>query len=120
MTSDEFLSRIDAHMERGNELMEEVRQEMRLTREVYAREAAATREVLDRHEVAFKHGVEVIQENREAMQEVRISLREERVSARQSWRDLQREIRSNTEWIKTQTQALLKLIDEMGGGPQPA
>jgi hypothetical protein len=108
----EILNRLDAHTERsnehmarGNELMDDVREELRLSREFREREAAEMRELMRRHEVSFKAGIEVIEENRMAMQEVRASLHDQQV-----------EIRANTRWVEVQTKAMLSLIDEIRGG----
>jgi hypothetical protein len=99
MASDEILERLDAHMAQSNEHLAEIRLE--------------NREALRRHEVSFKQGLEVIEENLAAMREVRTDLR-----------DLQVEIRANTRWVEAQTKAVLQLIDEfrggLGPGPAPA
>ena len=52
MADRDFLERIDRHMERGNELMADVREEMRLTREQYADQREFMRELTLRHERA--------------------------------------------------------------------
>ena len=86
------LERIDAHMARGNELMERIQQEMRLTREFHATALADfrtfTRELIAR--------VERI--GREELRELR------RFGAEQ--RDLRDESRA-------QTRALLRVLDRL-------
>jgi O-methyltransferase involved in polyketide biosynthesis len=95
MAPDEILSRIDRHMGRGNELMAEIREEMRLSRASHERiwrghqdQLQFTREVVRRNELAF-------QENSRILAEL-------------------------YEDVKAHTQAILRVLDRLGGGEAPA
>jgi hypothetical protein len=113
MASDEFLARIDAHMERGNELMEQIRAEHRLNRATYERiledqerreseyqqHLQITREVIRRNELAFQENTRVLAE----------------VSA-----ELISELRELGAEVRAQTQAIFRMLDRFDGGAEPA
>jgi hypothetical protein len=90
-----FLDRIDRHMERGNELMAGVREEMRLSR---AQAAEHARLYADLRQFMREMTLRVQRIAREEIRELR-ELREEH-------RDLH-------EQSRAQTQALLRVIDRM-------
>jgi len=67
----ELLKQIDRHMGRGNELMERVEAEMRLTREQHADHTRAFQLAIKELVRAGRENREVIRENRRAMREMR-------------------------------------------------
>lgn len=117
MASDEFLSRIDAHMERGNELMQQIRAEHRLSRATYERiledqgrresryqeQLQITREVVRRNEIAFQEGSRLAAQHIERLQELGERLQE------------------LGEEVRAQTQAIFRMLDRFDdGGAEPA
>jgi methyl-accepting chemotaxis protein len=97
---DRSLERIDEHMARGNELMDDVREEMRLSRAQY-------RELSERHE-------SLIRDMRQFMHEAIVRM--ERITTRMTERmdDLHEE-------SVAQRRALLWILDRLGGnGPSGA
>lgn len=103
MASDEFLTRIDAHvaridehMARGNELMEQVRAEIELTRISYEHQLHVTREIVRQNRTAFQQVGDVLVEVRDDL----------------------RELKAETH---AQTEAIFKMLDRFGnGGAEPA
>ncbi len=104
MADREILERLDAHMERGNQLMDRVEEQMRLTREF--------------------HRVE-LPEHREFMRQM--ILRVERIG-RDQWRELsrlndelERQGAEGREESHAQRSALLKVLDRLDRlDPPPA
>jgi methyl-accepting chemotaxis protein len=79
------------HQRRANELMEEIRGEMRLNREV-----------IRRNELAFQENSRVLSGLVEMV------------------REMKEEVRAQTEEVRAQARAIFKLIDRLDGGTAPA
>ncbi|MGI8440072.1 MAG: YdeI/OmpD-associated family protein, partial [Thermoleophilaceae bacterium] len=97
-----LLETIEGHMERGNDLMDEVREEIRLTRE----------------EVRL---------SREQHADLRVFIREASLRAERFTEGVLAELRALSagqddlrEESRAQTQALLRVLDRLGPGPSPA
>lgn len=106
MADDEILRRLDEHTERGNELMSEVRQEMRLSREQHADLREFIREQTVRAERVTDRQVTALDALVLRQDEGIAALRQMRVEIREELRDLRAESRA-------QTQALMKVIDRL-------
>ena len=91
MADREMLERIDSHLSRGNELMEQIRQEHRLNREEHR---------LNREEHRLNRAA--VQGMREVAREVVLELREHR--------ELLRDVRHG---IQAQTESLMYVLDEL-------
>ena len=104
---DRTLDRIDGHMVRGNELMEEIREEHRLNREQHSREHELNRREHRLNRAAIENNTRVLRELLLQRQEDRVIL--ERIE----------------QGIHAQTQGLLHVLDELrngrgGSGTAPA
>jgi Ribonuclease G/E len=91
----EILARIDRHLERSNELMDEVRREIDLTRE----EIRLSREER--------------QTSREMFDDLREFIREITLRVERGGREMVQELRDLRAESQAQRQALLQLIDRM-------
>lgn len=98
MTSRKLLAEIKAlrlesreHHRRADQLMEEIRDEMRLNREV-----------IRRNELAFQENSRVLS------------------SLVDTVREMKEEVRAQTQEVRAQTQAIFKLIDRLNGGAATA
>lgn len=102
----EFERRIEQHMARGNELMADVRQEMRLNRVSYERQANVLSNALERNREAFERNSAVM---------ANLIERHERVTDGmiEALRDMRDEIRA-------ETRAIFKVIDRLEGGASAA
>jgi hypothetical protein len=104
-----LLESIEGHMERGNDLMDEVREEIRLTREEVR---------LSREEVRL---------SREQHADLRVFIREASLRAERFTEGVLAELKALSagqddlrEESRAQTQALLRLLDRLGPGTSPA
>ena len=99
----DFLERIDRHMERGNEIMERVEQELQLTRELHAEYMQEIREVRRGYRITIRQLFDLVRENREAMRDNREAMQE------------------MAERSDAHTKAIWALLDRLeGDGPAPA
>ena len=83
-----FFSRLDEHLARGNELMEEIREEMRLSREMFADLRVFMRDITLRVERGGREQVRQMRELTDA-------------------------VREDREENRAQTETLLRVIDRM-------
>ncbi len=95
MADREFLERMDQRLARGNELLGEVKDEMRLNREERAESREFIREIVGRIERGSREEVRVLQ-------------------------GLTDEIRDLIAESRAQREALLRMLDRLGPGPEPA
>lgn len=106
----DLLKRLDRHMERGNELfyrgnelMDRVEEEMRLTREQHADHMRETREARRGYRIAINEVLREGRANREVISENRVAMREMR------------------EASEAHTKAIWALLDRLeNGGASPA
>lgn len=108
MTERELIARIDGHMARQNELIDEIRAEIKLSRE--AHQLNLREHQLNRREHQLNRTA--IQENRSVLRELVTQLREDR-----------KILGSIEQGIQAQTAGLLHVLDELrgrGGGAEPA
>ena len=118
-----FLSRIDEHMRRGSELMEQIRAEHELHRkqaaeadaryqeqiELTRQEVQITREVVRRNEIAFQANSRLNAELVGAVVDVRDTVREVRADLRELGAE-----------VRAQTEAIFRMLDRFDGGSEPA
>jgi hypothetical protein len=109
VTEQEFFDRMDSHMAetrlymaRGNELMEQIREEHRLNRE----EHKLCRQEHKRNQARFQNSQAVMREMLLELREGRAMLREMRAEMKAEFRDVGDAIRANTE-------GLLRVLDEL-------
>lgn len=102
MAGDALLRRIDEHMARGNEVMDEIRAEVARSRRSYEDQLQITREVIRRNEL-------VLQDFRKGFHELVEQIRELTASTR--------EVREES---RAHSKAIFALIDRLGGGGAPA
>jgi hypothetical protein len=101
-----LLSRIDAHMERGNELMAEIREEMARGREDRADLRVFIRDITRRNEIV--------------LQGVASELSELRAETRAGTEEIRAHMREETSWIRAQTDAILEVLDRLPPRDGPA
>jgi hypothetical protein len=105
MAEREVLDRIDAHMARGNELLEEVREEMRLSRE----ERELSRELFgDMRDFMSEVTVRVERVAREQIAELR--------KLGRGFEAVTEELRDMRGETRAQTRAILRVLDKLDGG----
>jgi hypothetical protein len=111
MPDGDLLSRLDKHMARGNELLEEIRREHELNRREHELNRQQYREL---HEITVRES----RLNRAAIHETR-SVTRELVAHLREDRELLADIRQG---IQANTEGLLRVLDELrrGDGPSPA
>jgi chromosome segregation ATPase len=101
------LARIDRHLDRGDELMQSLRDEMRLTREMHERNYAL---MLREFELNRREH----RETRAAVQSLRSAVRALAVQVEENTRVL----RDVSDGIRAQTEGLMRVLDELRGrGP---
>jgi hypothetical protein len=110
MADDEVLRRIDRHMERGNELMEHLR-------EVIDGNRAFMRELLLRHEKATDTMITRLREDTRELREHRKEFRQYRDEWREAVREERREFVAE---MRAQREALFRMLDKLDGGGQAA
>jgi chromosome segregation ATPase len=103
------IARIDRHLDRGDELMEAIREELRLSREQR-----------ERHQAAIEHQFELNrrehQETRAAVQNLQQVCRvlvlrvEENTQVLRALRDDVRDLRDE---VRAQTEAIMRVLDEL-------
>ena len=108
---DRTLDRMDEHMARGNELMDEIREEHRLNREEHRLNRKEHRLNREQHELNRREH----QLNRAAMENNNRILRELLLQREEDRRFLER----IEQGIHAQTQGLLHVLDELRGGRGP-
>jgi hypothetical protein len=92
---DEILARLDRHLARSSELMTQVREEMRLTRDQHTENMRQMREMTRGYRAATSRLIDVVDENLRAMREM-------------------------TDESRAQRKAILAVIDYLrGNGPRP-
>lgn len=113
MSADDPLSRIDAHMARGNELMEHNRaafQDLRtFLRDMTLRQEKVMRGMLSR----LEDQSEVLREQAEEIREQTREIREQTASIREGREEFVQESRA-------QRAALFRMLDRLDGGDSPA
>ena len=109
MTEREFLERMDAHIEdtrrhmaRGNELMEQIREEVRLNREEHRLNREEHRDEHRLNRLEHQRNQARFETSRAVMREMVLELRE----GREILADIRHGIQSNTE-------GLLRVLDEL-------
>jgi len=122
VTEAELLERLDAHIARGNDLTEAVREEMALSRETHEDLRAFTREITLRNEKVWREVVAGLTDTRRAIREdlggMRESLggmRESLGGMRESLGGMGESLRDMADAIRANTKAVLKLLDRLEG-----
>jgi hypothetical protein len=111
---DRTLDRIDGHMVRGNELMEQIREEHRLNRETHEREHRLNRDQYRRlHDISLReHQLTraAVENNTSVLKELLLQRHEDR-----------KILERIEHGIAAQTEGLMRVLDELRGeGPQAA
>jgi hypothetical protein len=96
---DQILLRLDRHVARGNELMEEVREQHRLNEETYRQGMEFMAHLTERVLGAIDENIRAIREMREEMKA---------------------EGRENRAQIRAQTEAIFRMMDRFDGNSGPA
>src|SRR4051812_525373 len=107
--SNDWLRRLDAHLERGNELFDECGRALDRNTAAFDRNTAA----FERHEEAFKDWKSDQEDLREFMRE--LTLRGER-SAREQIRELRRHTDEVVAELRAQRGALFTILDRLSPG----
>jgi hypothetical protein len=102
---DRTLDRIDGHMVRGNELMEEIREEHRLNREEHRLNREEHRLNRQQHEREHQLNRAAVQNNTQVLRELLLQRQEDRVI-----------LERVEQGIHAQTQGLLHVLDELRNG----
>jgi len=117
MAEAEVLQRIDAHMARGNQLMEQntaAFQDLRtVIRETNLRHERFMRELSERQETVLGGVVTQLREQSTELRQHRRELREHRKQMREGHREFVEESRA-------QRAALFRILDRLDGGDAPA
>jgi hypothetical protein len=108
------LARIDRHLDRGDELMESIRDELRLNREAYERHHEALEREFELNRREHKATQAALGNLRDVCRSLVVAVEELVVAVEENTRTL-RDLRAE---IRAQTEGLMYVLDELRGrGP---